>query len=102
MNAPENNTIDVRYVAALARLDIAEESVPKLQRDMNAIVEYINELNELDVSGIEPTAHATMRTNVIRDDVAGEPFGRAMLQNAPELLHGELIKVPRVLPGEEM
>ena len=60
-------------------------------------------LSELDVTGIEPTAHAVPRSNVLRDDVRGTPLGRdAMLANAPDTVDGELIKVPQVLPGEEM
>jgi len=95
--------IDVRYVAELARIEIAPEAMAKLEHDMRGIVGYIEQLNELDVSGIEPTAHAAMLVNVERDDVAGTPFPReAMLANAPAVLNGETIKVPQVLPGEGM
>ncbi len=93
--------IDVKYVAELARIELAPEAVEKLQRDMQGIVSYIEQLNELDVSGIEPTAHAAALTNVERDDVAKTPFPREkMLANAPAVLNGETIKVPQVLPGE--
>ena len=52
-------------------------------------------------NNIEPTAHAVARTNVLRDDVPSDPFPReAMLANAPDLIEGELVKVPQVLPGE--
>ncbi len=99
----EKNAIDVRYVAELARLDITPEEGEKLQRDLAAIVDYIAELNEVDVTGVEPTAHTLEVTNVWREDVAGTPFGReAMLANAPATVHGETIKVPQVLPGEGM
>ena len=94
------NTIDVKHVAELARLQLKEESIEQLQKDMENIVAYIEELNELDVSGIEPTAHAALLTNVYREDVVAEPYGRVMLKNAPELINDEAIKLPRVLPGE--
>ena len=94
------NSIDVRYVADLARLKLDESQVEKLQKDMEAILSYISELNELDVSSIEPTAHAAPLTNVIREDAVGKPFGRVLLDNAPELVREETIKLPRVLPGE--
>ncbi len=98
-----SNGIDVAKVAALARLKIEPSAVPELQKQMDAIVKYVEVLSELDVTGIEPTAHAIELVNVIRDDVAVTPFPReAMLSNAPETLDGELIKVPQVLPGEEM
>ena len=67
------------------------------------IVAYIAELGELDLTGVEPTAHAAPLSNVWREDVAGEPFGRErMLANAPALMNGDLIRVPQVLPGEGM
>lgn len=94
------NSIDVRYVADLARLKLDESQIEKLQKDMEAILSYISELNELDVSSIEPTAHAAPMTNVIREDETAEPMGRVLLDNAPELVKSETIKLPRVLPGE--
>ena len=99
----QKNRIDVRYVAELARIEIAPEAFEKLERDMRNIVGYIEQLSELDVTGIEPTAHASMLVNVERDDVAGTPYPReVMLKNAPAVLNGETIKVPQVLPGEGM
>lgn len=95
-----SNTIDVKHVAELARLQLKEESIAQLQKDMENIIAYIEELNELDVSNIEPTAHASLLTNVYREDIAAEPYGRVMLKNAPELINGEAVKLPRVLPGE--
>ncbi len=99
----EKTNIDIDYVATLARLEISDAEKEGLQRDLESIVDYINELSELDVSGVEPTAHAAALTNVWREDVPGEPFDRApILANAPELMNGELIRVPQVLPGEGM
>jgi len=99
----DNGQIDVGYVAGLARLELDPETKVKLQKDMEGILAYIEQLEELDVSGIEPTAHAALLTNVIRDDVAGESFPReTMLANAPAEVDEELIKVGQVLPGEGM
>ncbi len=95
------NRIDVEYVARLARLELAPEAVAKLQKDMQAILDYIAELAEVDVSGVEPMLHATTLTNVWRDDVVENLPGRdIMLDNAPALINGDLWKVPKVLPGE--
>ncbi|MDD5727149.1 MAG: Asp-tRNA(Asn)/Glu-tRNA(Gln) amidotransferase subunit GatC [Victivallales bacterium] len=95
--------IDVAYIAQLARLEINAEDRARLQKDMDGILAYIEQLEELDVSGIEPTAHAILQTNVVRADVAGESFPRAvMLANAPDEINEELIKVAQVLPGEGM
>ena len=95
--------IDVAHIAELARLRIDPGSVRKLQTEMESIVGYVEMLSELDVTGIEPTAHAVPRSNVLREDCAGTPFGRdAMLANAPDTVDGELIKVPQVLADEGM
>ena len=98
----KSNAIDVKYVAELARIDLAEGSIEKLQNDMQNIVSYIEQLSELDVSNIEPTAHAAQLTNAWREDEAKTSFPReALLKNAPGIIHENLIKVPRVLPSEE-
>ena len=103
MSNTNNAAIDVKYVAELARISLADDAVEKLQRDMQNIVDYIEQLSELDVSNIEPTAHAAALTNVLREDVAQESYPReTMLANAPAVLNGELVKVPQVLPGEGM
>jgi aspartyl-tRNA(Asn)/glutamyl-tRNA(Gln) amidotransferase subunit C len=98
-----NVDIDVAYVAELARLELDSSEKERFQKDMESILGYIEQLNELDVTGIEPTAHAAPMTNVWREDKAGETFQREkMLQNAPATVDEELVKVPQVLPGEEM
>ncbi len=99
----EQPNIDIKYVAELARLELSEEQFGRIARDMAGIVGYIATLSEVDVSGVEPTAHAAALTNVWREDAAGVPYEReAMLANAPALLNGETIRVPQVLPGEGM
>ncbi len=95
--------VDLEAVARLARLEIAPEAKAELQQDMDAIVDYIQLLQELDVAGIEPTAPAAELVNVWREDIPGTPYGcKAMLANAPATVKGETIKVPPVLPGEGM
>lgn len=97
-----SSSIDIKYVADLARLELSAEQSEKLQAELARVVDYIAELAEVDVSGVEPTAHAAQLTNAWREDVAKTSFPReAMLANAPGTIHGELIKVPRVLPSEE-
>ena len=99
----DNGHIDVGYVAGLSRLELDPDKKEKLQKDMEEILAYIEQLEELDVSGIEPTAHAALLTNIVREDVAGESFPRdVMLANAPAEVDEELIKVAQVLPGEGM
>ncbi|MBO7146800.1 MAG: Asp-tRNA(Asn)/Glu-tRNA(Gln) amidotransferase subunit GatC [Lentisphaeria bacterium] len=101
--AAASKTIDVAHIAALARLQLSPEAAEKLAKEMESIVGYVEMLSELDVSAIEPTAHAVPRSNVIRDDAAGESFPREnMLANAPATVDQELIRVPQVLADEGM
>ena len=100
MAAPSKG-IDVAHIAALARLKLSPEAAAKLGREMESIVGYVEMLSELDVSGIEPTAHAVPRSNVIRDDKVKESFPRElMLANAPAEVNQELVRVPQVLAEE--
>ena len=93
--------VDVAHVANLARLKLTDEEISRFQREINDILAYIDSLKEVDVDGIEPTAHASAISNVIREDVAGDcqDIDRT-LKNAPEE-DDDLIAVPNVLPGEE-
>ncbi len=103
MPEQKSGGMDVRKVAELARLELPDELAERLQKEMEAIVGYVEMLSELDVAGIEPTAHAVQRVNVTAEDIAGTPFTREeMLANAPDTVNGELVKVPQVLPGEGM
>lgn len=103
MGEEKTNGIDVGKVAELARLQLKPELQDKLQQEMEAIVGYVEMLSELNVDGIEPTAHAVERVNVIRDDFAEITFTREqMLANAPATIDDELIRVSQVLPGEGM
>ena len=98
-----SSSIDVGYIASLSRIELDPADKERLQHDMEAIIGYIEQLSELNVDGIEPTAHAVPMTNVWREDRAGTPFDRdAMLKNAPATSDEELLKVPQVLPGEGM
>lgn len=89
---------DVEKVANLARLELSEDEKKHLHSEMDNIVEYVNMLAELDLKDIEPTAHAMPLTNVIREDIEKESYPRdEMLENAPETVDDELIKVHQVI-----
>ena len=91
---------DVEYVAALAQLSPDEETKDRLVREMGEILGYMDKLNELDTTGIEPTMHAIPITNVFRDDVVTPGLERDQaLTNAPKS-DGEYFLVPRILDVE--
>ena len=81
MPSPE---LDVRYVAELARLDLSEKEVATFQDQLGHVIAYFKQLDGIDVSGIEPTAHANPVFDVLREDTAREGLSREdALRNAP-------------------
>ena len=95
---PDVAHVDVRYVANLARIAITDQEAEAYQRELDAVLEYVAKLGELDVEHIEPTAHAMPRTNVMRDDTPLPTMPReAMLANAPATADDELLRVPLVV-----
>lgn len=89
--------INVRHVARLARLDLTEEEIKTFEGQLSRVLEHIDLLSKLDVSGVEPTAHAHPVFNVIREDTPGTSLPReAVLANAPRVAN-HLIIVPKVV-----
>lgn len=76
---------DVEHVARLARLTLEPEELEAMTCQMDAILGYVDKLNELDTEGIEPTAHAVPMANAFREDVNKPSIGiERALQNAPQ------------------
>lgn len=91
---------DVDYIAGLAQLEIDDETRQRLVVELNDILSYMDKLNELDTTGVEPMMHAIPMTNVYRDDVVGPSLDREKaLMNAPKS-DGEYFLVPRILDQE--
>jgi aspartyl-tRNA(Asn)/glutamyl-tRNA(Gln) amidotransferase subunit C len=90
-------SFDVKYVAHLARLALTPEEEQKFQAQLGNILGYIAKLNELDVTNVEPTAHAVPLVNVTRPDEvrASLPHEEAM-RNAPAQMNG-LFQVPKIV-----
>ena len=89
--------IDVKYVAHLARLCLTPEEEVKLSAQLANILGYIEKLRELDVSNVEPTAHAVPMVNVTRaDEVRPSLPHEDALRNAPKQAGG-LFVVPKVV-----
>jgi aspartyl-tRNA(Asn)/glutamyl-tRNA(Gln) amidotransferase subunit C len=94
------NIIDekqVRAVAKLSRLDLTDAEVKVFSRQLSAILEYVEKLNELDTTNVEPLAHCLPVSNVFREDKPGESLGvEKTLANAPQR-DDEFFKVPKIL-----
>jgi len=89
--------IDVKYVAHLARLSLSPTEEQKLGAQLNHILGYIDKLKELDVSQVEPTAHAVPLVNVTRpDEIQPSISNEEALRNAPARANG-LFMVPKIV-----
>ena len=88
---------EVQNVARLARLHLTDEEAERMREQLDAILAYIDKLRELDVEGVEPTAHAVPLVNVMRDDALAPCLPQEQaLANAPDRA-GEFFRVPRTI-----
>lgn len=94
------NTISdemIDYVGILAKLELSPEEKERAKKDMGEMLDYIDKLNELDTTGIEPMSHIFPMTNVFREDVVTNgDDSENMLQNAPEVKNGSYV-VPKTV-----
>jgi aspartyl-tRNA(Asn)/glutamyl-tRNA(Gln) amidotransferase subunit C len=89
--------IDVKYVAHLARLSLSPEEEQKISEQLGHILGYIEKLKEVDVTGVEPTAHAFPLVNVTRpDEIRPSISQEDALRNAPAQANG-LFMVPKIV-----
>lgn len=89
--------IDVKYVAHLARLALSPEEEKKLGAQLGQILGYVEKLKELDVTGVEPTAHAVPMVNITRpDEIRPSLPPEDALRNAPKHANGLFI-VPKIV-----
>ena len=88
---------DVDHIATLARLEFSEAEKEHFTHQMNEILTYVEKLDELDTSNVEPLSHVIELNNVFREDVVQQSLPQATaLQNAPST-KDEHFKVPKVM-----
>jgi len=91
----------VAHIAGLARLKLGQDETDEMARDLDQILDYAAALDELDTTGIEPTAHAIPLATPLRPDEAVPGLDPALaVANAPES-EGSAFVVPKVIDGEE-
>ena len=84
-------------IAHLARLDFDEKDAEKMMADMNAIVDWVEKLSEVDTEGVEPLTTMSHEINVMREDVVRQHISREQaLANAPQK-DPEYFRVPKVI-----
>lgn len=85
----------IEYVGILAKLELSEEEKEQAKKDMANMLDYIDTLNELDTSEVEPMSHVFPVNNVFREDVVTNGDDRdEILANAPEAKEGAFV-VPK-------
>lgn len=88
---------EVRHIAHLARLGLTDEDVAKFRDQLSGILDYFEELRQVDTEGVPPTAYAFDLHNVMRDDEPTPPADPAdILANAPQR-EGEYFRVRAIL-----
>lgn len=87
---------DVEHVAKLARLELSEEEKQKFTKQLGDVLKYVEQMNEVDTTGVRPMAHAFDINNVMREDrVLYEQTKEELMKNAPEEENG-FFKVPKI------
>ena len=85
----------IEYVGILAKLELSDEEKEQAKKDMGSMLDYIDKLNELDTTGVEPMSHVFPVNNVFREDVVTNGDDRDdILANAPEEKDGAFV-VPK-------
>lgn len=92
---------DVDYIKELARLQVGEEETNALVKDLNMILQYVDQLSELNTEDVEILVNPLYLENVYREDVVEPSLPQeAFLQNVPERVE-DYLKVPSVIDREE-
>ena len=86
----------VRHVAALARLEMNDDELKQYGKQLDAILEYVDKLNELDTTEVEPLAHISAGATPLRADELQEGLGEKVLSNAPDR-EERFFRVPQVI-----
>jgi len=93
---------DVKYVSSLSRIELGDDDVKRFREQLSAILDYIDQLNEVDTEGVPPTTHVLpSMKNVFREDklkVSISPD--KALANAPER-RGDFFAVPKIIKGSQ-
>lgn len=93
----EVNDALIEHLCKLANLEFDETGKQEIKQDLEKMIGFVEQLNSLDISGVEPLLYMGEETDVLREDLLTEPLDRgAALNNAP-LADGQYFKVPRVV-----
>lgn len=87
---------DVEHVAKLARLELSEDEKVKFSKQLGDIIKYVEQMNAIDTTGVEPMSHSVPIVNVMREDVVvQEQTKEELMANAPSKEDG-FFRVPKI------
>ena len=95
----EKGSIDIDYVANLARIELSDKERELFSSKLVGILNYFEQLNEVDVTGVEPMAHAFQVENVLREDEAVEGFDPETAVQHAAAKRNHMVQVPKVIDG---
>jgi aspartyl-tRNA(Asn)/glutamyl-tRNA(Gln) amidotransferase subunit C len=88
---------EVRHVARLARLELTDDEITKLQGELSALLDHVDKVRRLDTADIPPTAHPLPLSNVLRDDVVRASLPRELVLEAAPAVEDNRFLVPPIL-----
>ena len=95
----DHGSIDIDYVANLARIELTDQEREMFASQLSSILDYFEQLNKVDVSDVEPMAHAFQVENVLREDVAVEGVDPETAVRHAAAKRNHMIQVPKVVEG---
>ncbi|RMH09962.1 MAG: Asp-tRNA(Asn)/Glu-tRNA(Gln) amidotransferase subunit GatC [Planctomycetota bacterium] len=97
MSNPPLSNEHIRHIARLARLDLADGELPDLARRLSAVLEYVAQLESLELEGVEEMSHVADETNILADDQPGSMLDRQVLLDMAPHTFDAFVRVPKVI-----
>lgn len=91
------DTIDIRYVAKLARIALTDDEIERFSKELGELLGHVNALAELDTQSVPATAQVVESRNVTRDDVIRPCLEREVVLSAAPQRQGGFFRVPRII-----
>lgn len=94
-------TQQVKHLSKLAALQLTDEEIKKYQSDLDEIVDFMNQIKNLDLESVQETSRTTDEENVLRDDVIGSSLSQQDALGNAKNIHNGFFMVPHILVGKE-
>lgn len=92
--------IDVKHIAKLANIKVTDEEIPKFEKQLTDILDYVKKLDEADTSTVEPTSQVTGLENVLREDIAGTSLSQEEALSNAKNKHNGMFAVKGIFENE--